>query len=148
MTNCTLLSFPFSGCVICKFKILRYPWFRSRNSKEIPCSPDLIINVNFKCRLVWFGLWGLTPLSTIFQLYRGDQFYWWRKLECPEKTTDLPLFNFYLHKIVLQEVGGKSFLRENWFEMSDLFSSLMIFTIIKTILSTFIFKKFHKFQFS
>jgi hypothetical protein len=36
-------------------------------------------------------------------------------------------FNFYLRKIVLQEVGWKSFLRENWFEMSDLFSSLLIY---------------------
>jgi len=38
--------------------------------------------------IILWGVWYLTPLSSIFQLYRG-QFYWSKKPEFPEKTTDL-----------------------------------------------------------
>ena len=52
--------------------------------------PASVIKMETKPRATLIGLYCLTPLSTIFPLYHGDQFNWWRKPKYTKKPTDLP----------------------------------------------------------
>jgi hypothetical protein len=63
-------------------------------------TPTCITQYNLR----FAGLGCVRQLSTIFQQYRGGQFYWWGKPEYLEKTTDLSQVTDTLYHILLYRV--------------------------------------------
>ena len=73
-----------------------YGWFTTIRCIDVPFKAGLTVYM--------VGLWFLTPLSTLLQLYLYGQFYCWRKLEYRENTTDQSQVTDKLYYIMLYRV--------------------------------------------
>jgi hypothetical protein len=96
------------------FTVIHLTWYRQLvkwqpSHGTVAIYNALILNIihnifNLRYNMIYslrLASWCLTSHSTLFQLYRGSQFYWWRKQEASEKTTDLSKVTDKLDHVML-----------------------------------------------
>jgi hypothetical protein len=82
---------------IIKHKNNRNSWmFWMYSGMTMAAKKEVFLISNFSLMMAWFGLWCLTPLSTIFQLYHDLQFYW-----CRSKNIVIALKEYYIWLLMI-----------------------------------------------
>jgi hypothetical protein len=82
-------------------------FYERKNGKVYNYNEGNIFHVGIRLFTGWFVEFNTT--FNIFQLYHDDQFYWWRKPEYPEKTTDLSQVTDKLYHIMLYTLPWSRF---------------------------------------
>jgi hypothetical protein len=108
----TLVSFMLLKWTVKRIELQFQKWYGKKTG--ICLKHSVLYNKNNKhkksksTRLQTYGRLGLLFIATFntFHLYRGDQFYWWRKPEWREKTMGLPQVTDKLYQLMLHRLGG------------------------------------------
>ena len=96
---------------------------------EYICSLSILKQLN---RQISYAIFSVVELRLwcliIVQLYRGERLFWWRKLEYPDRTTDLPqvtdkFYHIMLHRVHLIKLRTISILISLYIVFNIIFSS-------------------------